>query len=159
MLERNSSPTGLMSHQMPRRLALSFAVALALGWSAIAVAAGDPTVPDNRLTPGAITTSDPAVVCHVGYSREHRGYESDRSAYDAMRKAVFAAYGVPWSEHNERELDHRVPLALGGADAIANLWPQPLPPTPWNAVLKGPVEPRRAFYFGADGGEGAVHHH
>jgi hypothetical protein len=82
------------------------------------------------------------VVCHAGYSREQRSYGSDRGAYDAMRRAVFAAYGVPRSEHNQMELDHRVPLALGGADAIANLWPQPLPPTPWNAVLKDQLEYR-----------------
>jgi hypothetical protein len=123
-------------------LALVLFCAGALTSPAIAGADGDPTVPDNRLTPGALTSSDPAVVCHAGYSREHRLYGSDRSAYDAMRKAVFAAYGVPWSERGERELDHRVPLALGGADAIANLWPEPLPPTPWNAVLKDQLEYR-----------------
>jgi hypothetical protein len=123
-------------------LALVLFCAGALVSPGIAGAAGDPTAPDNRLTPGALTSSDPAVVCHPGYSREHRLYQSDRSAYDAMRKAVFAAYGVPWSEHNQRELDHRVPLALGGADAIANLWPEPLPPTPWNAVLKDQLEYR-----------------
>jgi hypothetical protein len=33
---------------------------------------------------------------------------------------------VPWAERHNYEIDHLVPRCLGGADTIANLWPEPL---------------------------------
>ncbi len=93
--------------------------------AAAVVVASAATVPNQRLTPGATTTSDPAVICHRGYSRSQRLYRHDRAAYDALRRAAFAAYGVPWSERAEFELDDRIPLCLGGVQVLANVWPEP----------------------------------
>jgi hypothetical protein len=40
------------------------------------------------------------------------------------------------------EIDHQEPLALGGADTIQNLWPQPRGAVPWNAEMKDELEYR-----------------
>jgi hypothetical protein len=36
-----------------------------------------------------------------------------------------AEYGLPTEPHNDYEVDHLIPLCLGGADDDKNLWPQP----------------------------------
>jgi hypothetical protein len=39
-----------------------------------------------------------------------------------MKRAVERRYGL---DRNPGEIDHRVPLALGGAGVLRNLWPEP----------------------------------
>lgn len=85
--------------------------------------AGD--IPDPALTPGVVASANIAEVCESdgrpgsAYSRAHRELS------ERQRRADFARYGVPWSEHRSYEDDHLVPLCLGGADAEANRWPEP----------------------------------
>jgi len=43
---------------------------------------------------------------------------------DAFKKLVRAAYSSP-GDSSQDELDHLVPLGLGGASDARNLWPQP----------------------------------
>lgn len=50
--------------------------------------AEDPIRPDPQLTPGAILTSDPRVVCHPGYSKTVRHYSVE------MSKQIFSEYGI-----------------------------------------------------------------
>jgi hypothetical protein len=38
---------------------------------------------------------------------------------------VFAEYGVVSPRSGEYEVDHLIPLELGGSNAFENLWPQP----------------------------------
>jgi hypothetical protein len=45
---------------------------------------------------------------------------------DALRHQVFTAYGIPYSAHSRYELDHLIPLELGGNNASTNLWPETL---------------------------------
>lgn len=87
-------------------------------------------LPDPSCTPGAI---DPAVtqanigetICRTGYTRTVRPPESDTERFKFDE--AYPAYGVP---HRTRtELDHLVPLELGGSNDAANLWPE-RPPTP-----------------------------
>ena len=70
-----------------------------------------------------IATSDPALICGkvdgMSYSRQHR-----KLLLEDERQADFARWGVPWSERHNRELDHILPLCLGGADTPANRRPQ-----------------------------------
>jgi hypothetical protein len=40
------------------------------------------------------------------------------------------------------EIDHLISRELGGADEVANLWPQSYGGQPWNAVLKDKLENR-----------------
>ncbi len=87
-------------------------------------------LPDPRCTPGSI---DPAVtqadirstICKSGYTKKVRPPESqtERFKYDV----AYPAYRTPGSERTE--LDHLVPLELGGSNDATNLWPE-YPPTP-----------------------------
>ena len=87
-------------------------------------------LPDPRCTPGA---TDPRVtqatiystICLRGYTATVRPPSSvtTRFKYDVS----WPEYGVPSYDHGE--LDHLIPLELGGSSAAANLWPEigPLP--------------------------------
>ncbi len=82
--------------------------------------AGGAVLPNRTLTPGEVFPSATgAQVCVPGYSR------SVRNVTDSVRRGVFAAYHVDYALHSNYELDHLVPLELGGDNAAANLWPQP----------------------------------
>lgn len=50
-----------------------------------------------------------------------------------MRSEIYRRYGIPHPRRNAGEnqvceIDHLVPLELGGSDSIENLWPQCGPP-------------------------------
>lgn len=120
----------------------------AAGWGAIAAlalamlsagtlpAAAQPIRPDPRLTPGAFDpTATAAEICAPGYSRAHR-----HSISRQERAAIFATYGIdPRGGHFE--LDHRVPVELGGLSVPANLWPE-LYDVAWGAHVKDRLEDR-----------------
>jgi hypothetical protein len=87
-------------------------------------------LPDPRCTPGSI---DPAVtqadirstICKKDWTTTVRPPEAqtERFKYDM----AYPAYGTPQSERTE--LDHLVPLELGGSNDATNLWPES-PPSP-----------------------------
>jgi hypothetical protein len=74
--------------------------------------------PSRELTPGVTRPISRTAVCSIRWGADRR------HVTEAMRKQVFAAYGIPYSQHRFFELDHLVPRELGGADDVANLWPQ-----------------------------------
>ena len=82
----------------------------------------DPGMPDPTLTPGVVASTDVKEVCATdglpgsSYSRQHRLTTRE------MKRQVLHAYGLSGFFHGE--IDHRVPLCLGGADDVKNLWPQ-----------------------------------
>jgi len=80
------------------------------------VLAGDPNRPDPRLTPGAVLTTDTTIVCQHGYSA------SVRHTSGRMKAAIYREYGVVHGS-GHYEIDHLIPLSIGGADVAANLWP------------------------------------
>lgn len=82
--------------------------------------------PDDNLTPGAIVSTDPDVVCAPGYARAQRLYDTDRETYRRTVQAVLAAYHVPFADRHFYQIDHRAPLCLGGSNDLRNLWPQPI---------------------------------
>jgi hypothetical protein len=49
-----------------------------------------------------------------------------RNVPDAVRRERFAAYGISWNDRSRYELDHLVPLEIGGSNDSTNLWPEPL---------------------------------
>ena len=77
--------------------------------------------PNRRLTPGSLlATSTKARVCTAGYSA------TVRHVTTATRQRVFAAYRIGYPPRTGTyELDHLIPLELGGGNAATNLWPQP----------------------------------
>jgi hypothetical protein len=45
----------------------------------------------------------------------------------ALRRRVFEAYGLSYPQPPKAfDVDHLIPLALGGSNDIANLWPEPM---------------------------------
>jgi predicted aspartyl protease len=99
-----------------------------------ALAFAQPIRPDNRLTPGAIDPiATAAAVCIPGYARAHRPPISHEE-----RMAIFAEYGIA-PVPGQLELDHRVPVELGGLTVVANLWPEPYFGN-WNAHQKDFLE-------------------
>lgn len=54
--------------------------------------------------------------------------------------AVYKAYGLTSVTCGHCEVDHRVPLEIGGADVKENLWPQSYETSPWNAHMKDHLE-------------------
>lgn len=99
------------------------------GGSAATSAAGGPCtlgrMPDTRCSPG---TALPGVtaqqVCVRGYS------SSVRDVPLAEKDQVFAEYGVTSHRPGEYEVDHLLPLELGGSNEVANLWPEAAEPRP-----------------------------
>ncbi len=83
--------------------------------------------PDARCTPG---DADPRVtaaniastICRRGYSSSVRPPEE---VTHAIKVHMVAAYGLTGTPFARLELDHLVPLSLGGASDERNLWPEP----------------------------------
>lgn len=80
-------------------------------------------LPDAACTPGAF---DPhltaAILCAPGYTTRH--YRPPVGQTDAFKhQQAYPAYGLPAGAITE--LDHLIPLELGGANDALNLWPEP----------------------------------
>jgi hypothetical protein len=83
-------------------------------------------MPNTRLTPGeafaGVTTAE---VCTPGWAGSHRAVAS------AQYREVYGAYQIVYPEPSGTyELDHLIPLEIGGDNANANLWPEPAVPAP-----------------------------
>ena len=79
--------------------------------------------PDEKLTPGEVRTTDAKDVCHTS-TKEYR------HTSESLKAQVYAEYGRSKVPGKCCEIDHLIPLELGGADTKANLWPQPYEPRP-----------------------------
>jgi hypothetical protein len=91
--------------------------------------------PDPTLTPGAVRTTDVADVCTHG-TNQLRHMSRGRS------DAILAEYGLPAGPHEAYEIDHLIPLGIGGSDDDANLWPEPrqMIEADWPAERKDELE-------------------
>lgn len=75
-------------------------------------------LPNPKLTPGAIRTTDTKQICSTTTKQF-------RHTSEAVKKAVCREYHVsPCPVEGKMEIDHLVPLELGGADVQQNLWVQ-----------------------------------
>jgi len=89
---------------------------------------GKVLLPDPAVTPGKIRTADAKQICAKDFRTAPY-----RKTNASTKKKVYAEYGVEPDKGICRggcEVDHLVPLELGGADDIRNLWPQPSQPAP-----------------------------
>jgi hypothetical protein len=80
--------------------------------------------PDPGCTPGAVLSIDRARICTAGYAH------SVRNVSYALKRRVYAAYGIHHHATGAYEIDHLVPLELGGGNDSANLWPEAADPRP-----------------------------
>jgi hypothetical protein len=94
-------------------------------WTGVLLApAPHPAMPDSRFTPGEVRTIDKNEACSTTTKQF-------RLTTEAMKKQVCINYGLKDCPHEGKmEIDHLVPLELGGADTVANLWAQPASPKP-----------------------------
>lgn len=118
-----------MTFRQRNSVAMAVLVATGLAIGIVAATGSDPkhaspaavVVPDRLLTPGAtfphVTT---AQVCVPGYSTRVRRVSL------RVRRAAFAGYRLDYTLRSGYELDHLISLELGGSNALANLWPEPL---------------------------------
>ena len=102
-----------------RYLSLAFIVAIGIALPVLAEEL--PIRPDDTLTPGVVGSAEFADVCGLvdgqTYSQRHR------ETTQKMKNEAYAAYSVN-KAGREFEIDHRVPLCIGGADDPRNLWPE-----------------------------------
>jgi hypothetical protein len=75
-------------------------------------------------------------ICTPGYSKKVR------AVTDALRDQAFKKHGIMSYQRGEYQLDHLIPLSLGGSNSIKNLWPLPKNTSPWNARAKDALEVR-----------------
>jgi hypothetical protein len=93
-----------------------------------------PIVSDPKLTPGdsfAVTVQD---LCVPGYTKKVRNVPAE------MKREVYEEYGVTSHGPGDYEVDHLIPLELGGSNSIKNLWPESHRTSPWNAQVKDRLE-------------------
>lgn len=82
-------------------------------------------LPDTGCTPGAVfAEATKEQICVPGYAR------SVRHVTQSTKKRVYVEYGVAKGLPGEHEVDHLIPLTLGGSNDIANLWPETADPRP-----------------------------
>lgn len=109
-------------------------VALLLFWSVGAVARQASHLPDPDLTPGDVFDVTLTDICKPGYSK------AVRAVPKYLRDQVFRDYGIEPHRRGHYQLDHLIPLALGGSNSAKNLWPQPHDASPWGSGAKDRLE-------------------
>jgi hypothetical protein len=93
--------------------------------------------PNPNLTSGSVRIDGHDVHLTCGHSKAHRG-----SMSHTRRHEILMRYGLPPGMHPDYEIDHLIPLCLGGSDDSSNLWPEPrrsIEPK-WNAEAKDRLE-------------------
>ena len=123
----------------PLRTAAAAAAAVICIWAILTShqsrRSGGYVVPSPRLTPGAARTVDRKVLCNSTLPK-------NQLAPADLRERVFRSYGITHPDPGKYEVDYLITPALGGADDIRNLWPQPYVSTVWNARVKDELEDR-----------------
>jgi hypothetical protein len=82
-------------------------------------------LPDRRCTPGAYYAKPTKrAICQPGYSSEVR------KVSESMKDTIYRDYGVRHHTRATYEIDHLVPLELGGSNIKANLFAEAASPKP-----------------------------
>jgi len=99
---------------------------------AVALAA---PLPDPKLTPGEALPVSLQELATPG--RTHR----ERNVSAKINRQVLAEYGIAHAKKGKYQFDHLIPLELGGANTLKNIWPEPTTGE-WNAHRKDQLENR-----------------
>ena len=79
---------------------------------------GGVSIPDRKLTPGAVTTTDANDVCGLA------PHSSAPHVSNPLQAAVYKEYGLSTAPAQHKHvMDLLVPYNLGGAVVLANVWP------------------------------------
>ena len=90
-------------------------------------------LPNSRLTPGAVRTTDARNVCTMAP-------ETKGGIPTGIRTEVLSEYRLKNALAQDYEIDYLITPELGGATDVRNLWPEPYSDTPWNAHIKDQLE-------------------
>lgn len=83
------------------------------------------SLPDRACTPGTTLVSQTeTTVCKSGNASTNRNVSA------TAKKSAYINYGIKDHAAGEYEVDHLVPLSLGGGNTSANLWPEATSPAP-----------------------------
>jgi hypothetical protein len=93
-----------------------------------------PILPDPKLTPGDTFDVTAQDVCVPGYAKKVRAVPA------WLKRQAYAEYGITHYKTGDYEVDHLIPLSLGGSNSIRNLWPQSTKTSPWNSYVKDALE-------------------
>src|SRR5215472_9661839 len=93
-----------------------------------------PILPDPKLTPGGTFDVSAQDVCVPGYAKKVRAVPA------WLKRQAHAEYGITQYKTGDYEVDHSIPLSLGGSNSIRNLWPQSTKTSPWNSYVKDALE-------------------
>jgi len=92
-------------------------------------------VPDPKLTPGDALPLTRDELCA-------RAFHSNVPAIPiSVKTEVFERYRISTAGSTSYQVDHLIPIRLGGSNSVRNLWPQPLSGE-WNHALKNRLERR-----------------
>ena len=95
-----------------------------------------PLLPDPKLTPGDVFDVTIQDICTPGYSKKVRAVTAK------LKRQAYAEYGITSWKSGDYEIDHLIPLSLGGSNSIKNLWPQSTKTSLWNSYVKDALERR-----------------
>ena len=73
-------------------------------------------------------------VCVPGYAKKVRAVPA------WLKRKAYPEYGITQYKTGDYEVDHLIPLSLGGSNSIRNLWPQSTKTSPWNSFVKDALE-------------------
>ena len=93
-----------------------------------------PILPDPKLTPGDTFDVTAQDVCVPGYAKKVRAVPA------WLKRQAYAEYKITQYKTGDYEVDHLIPLSLGGSNSIRNLWPQSTKTAPWNSYVKDALE-------------------
>ena len=100
-------------------LLLAVVITLGVGGYVATRTSARPTwLPDPALTPGAVYRVESAQLFTSGYA------SSVRNVSNKTKREVYRRYGVT-PDSSKYEVDHLIPLLLGGSNDVSNLWPMP----------------------------------
>jgi hypothetical protein len=93
------------------------------------------SLPDPKITPGDSLDVTKDDICAYGYTKLVRDVPA------AVKREAYAEYGRSKEKGKCCEVDHLIPLELGGSNRLKNLWPEPYD-IEWNAKVKDRLENR-----------------
>jgi hypothetical protein len=75
-------------------------------------------LPNAKLTPGSVASTNKEEVCNPAYPSNNRKVSASK------KKQVYTRYGVTKANcTKDCKIDHLIPIAIGGSNDLDNLWP------------------------------------